>query len=63
MDCFRERKETVTDITGIELTPGTPKLCKGNGKTLDESGRLIECCCDECDYFLACFPLYEAQQD
>ena len=40
----------VTDITGIELTPGKPTVCLGNG----EQG--FECCCDECDYYLLCFP-------
>lgn len=46
---------TVTDITGTELTPNHPELCKGNGKTLNESGEVIECCCDECDFFSGCF--------
>ena len=40
----------IIDITGIELTPGEPANCLGNG----EQG--FECCCDECDYFLFCFP-------
>jgi len=40
----------VIDITGIELMPGEPTVCLGNG----EQG--FECCCDECDYFLRCFP-------
>ena len=40
--------------TGIEIAPGHPELCKGNGETLDENGILIECCCDECDYLEAC---------
>ena len=40
----------VIDITGVELTPGQPNVCLGNG----EQG--FECCCDECDYFLLCFP-------
>ena len=40
----------IIDITGIELTPGEPANCLGNG----EQG--FECCCDECDYFLVCFP-------
>ena len=39
----------VIDITGIELTPGEPAVCLGNG----EQG--FECCCDECDYYLLCF--------
>ncbi len=38
------------DVTGIELTPGEPTVCLGNG----EQG--VECCCDECDYYLLCFP-------
>ena len=38
------------DITGVELTPGKPAVCLGNG----EQG--FECCCDGCDYFLCCFP-------
>ena len=40
----------VLDVTGTELTPGEPTVCLGNG----EHG--FECCCDECDYFLLCFP-------
>ena len=40
----------VIDITGIELTPGEPTVCLGNG----EQG--FECCCDECDYYFALFP-------
>ena len=40
----------VIDITEVELTPGEPNVCLGNG----EQG--FECCCDECDYFLLCFP-------
>ena len=46
--------KTVIDVTGTELTPYQPELCKGNGKTLDENGELIECCCDECDYLMGC---------
>ena len=39
----------VIDVTGVELTPGEPDVCLGNG----EQG--FECCCDECDYYLLCF--------
>ena len=43
------------DITGIELVPGdNGENCPGNGKHFDEFGNLIECCCEECDYFLLC---------
>ena len=41
------------DITGVELTPGKPAVCLGNG----EQG--LECCCDECDYLLDCFPEFD----
>ena len=41
------------DITGVELTPGEPTVCLGNG----EQG--FECCCDECDYYLLCFPEFD----
>ena len=41
------------DITGVELTPGEPAGCLGNG----EQG--FECCCDECDYYLICFPEFD----
>ncbi len=45
----------IIDITGIELTPGNlGKDCLGNGKHYSTNGSLIECCCDECDYFMCC---------
>ena len=45
----------IIDITGIELIPGNcGKDCPGNGEHYDENGELIECCCDECDFFLCC---------
>ena len=43
----------VIDITNVELTPGEPTACLGNG----DHG--FECCCDECDYYLFCFPDYD----
>ena len=45
----------IMDITGVELIPGEFADCFGNGK----SG--IECCCDECDYFLLCFPEFDSR--
>ena len=42
------------DINGVELTPGQPPVCLGNG----EQG--FECCCDECDYYLLCFPEFDS---
>ena len=43
----------VIDIIGIELTPGEPTVCLGNS---EQGG---ECCCDECDYYLFCFPEFD----
>ena len=48
-------EEKVIDVTGIELTPGKPQVCLGNG----EQG--FECCCDECDYCLLCYPDFDAE--
>ena len=45
----------IIDVTGLELLPGEPDACHGNG----EHG--FECCCDECDYFLLCFPEFDVQ--
>lgn len=42
-------QKKVIDITGIELMPGEPNICPGNG----ENG--FECCCDECDFFFLCY--------
>ena len=47
----------IIDITGVELTPGEPADCLGNG----EQG--FECCCDECDYFLLCFPEFDSKSE
>ena len=46
----------VIDVTGVELTPGEPDVCLGNGK------QGFECCCDECDYFLRCFPEFDPKK-
>lgn len=45
----------VTDIIGAELTPEEPDVCLGNGE------RDFECCCDECDYYLLCFPEFDTK--
>ncbi|MBQ7345017.1 MAG: hypothetical protein IJW45_03015 [Oscillospiraceae bacterium] len=43
---------TPDPATGIILTPSFHGIdCLGNGEHPD-----LECCCDECDYYLACFP-------
>ena len=43
----------IIDVTGVELTPGDPDVCLGNG----DQG--CECCCDECDYLMLCFPEFD----
>ena len=46
----------IIDVTGVELTPGNNgDDCLGNGSHYDAEGNLIECCCDECDYYMDCF--------
>ena len=52
MSMKKKLPEKVMDSTGVELTPGKPSICLGNG----EQG--FECCCDECDFFLFCYPEY-----
>ena len=47
--------ETDADVTGTVLSPGKPDICKGNGKSRDDDGNLIEMCCDHCDYYISCF--------
>lgn len=42
-------EEELIDVTGTRLTPGSFEKCLGNG---EHEG--IECCCDNCDYFLLC---------
>ena len=50
----------IIDVTGIQLTPGNGgKFCLGNGEHVDEYGKEIECCCDECGYMICCFVMKE----
>lgn len=47
----------IIDTTDLLLTPGNDgKNCLGSGEHRDNENNYIECCCDECDYFLECFP-------
>lgn len=48
-----ECEDLIDPATGAVLWPGAPDKCPGNGEHPD-----IECCCDECDYYLECFPEY-----
>ncbi len=47
----------IIDVTGVELMPEKPDVCLGNG----DQG--FECCCDECDYFLLCFPKIDPRDE
>ena len=49
--------EKEIDVTGVEITPGKPDVCLGNG----DQG--FECCCDECDYFMLCFPEFDIESE
>ena len=41
----------------IVFVPGNGgKNCPGNGEHTEPDGSKIECCCDECDYYVCCFP-------
>ena len=45
----------IKDVTGIKLTPGNMgRDCLGDGRHLDKKGNLIECCCDECGFYMCC---------
>ena len=45
----------IMDPTGVPLRPSWQgRRCKGNGFHPE-----YECCCDECDYFLGCYPQYD----
>ena len=55
-----EAEETVLvrDPTGAILSPGKPEICQGNGENPH-----FEICCDNCNYFLKCFPEYKDELD
>ena len=53
----KENSKKVIDITGIELMPGEPNLCLGNGE------QKFECCCDECDCYFICFPEFDSKNE
>ena len=49
----KKKQKWEIDHTQVELSPGKPSVCLGNGE------QEFECCCDECDYYLLCFPEYD----
>lgn len=46
-----EIPDKIIDVTGAVLTPCRPETCEGNGFHPNH-----EICCDECNWFLGCFP-------
>ena len=49
------KKELIIDGTGTILTPGDEgRNCRGNGTHYNWRNKVIECCCDECDYMMCC---------
>ncbi len=49
------RKKQIIDATSTLLTPSRQgRKCLGNGEHPE-----YEICCEECDYFLYCFPQYD----
>jgi hypothetical protein len=52
---YVEQEKIIDPATGIKLTPSYHgEECLGSG---DHPG--YECCCDECDYYLFCFPEWD----
>ncbi len=48
----KRRKKLIIDVTGTPLKPSWQGMyCPGNGKH-----PRYECCCDECGYFMYCYP-------
>jgi hypothetical protein len=47
--------------SSINITPSNEgEACLGNGETADTYGNLIECHCEECDFYLQCFPNWQS---
>lgn len=48
-------RKQIIDVTGTPLTPSRQgNKCLGNGEHSE-----YECCCEECDYYLRCFPQFD----
>lgn len=55
---IRLGEKDVDTCTGIRFCPSFHgRDCPGNGQ---QQG--MECCCDECDYYLICFPEMDVSQ-
>lgn len=56
---MKDERDMLDPGTGILLTPCYHgQGCLGNG---DNPG--YECCCDECDFYLECFPEWNFEDD
>ena len=56
-------KKGITDVSGVALTPGNcGRDCLGNGEHYDRKKRLIECCCNECDFSLCCLESHDNKE-
>ena len=56
MENYNNENEII-DVTGTPLTPGSFEKCLGNVKYEG-----IECCCDNCDYFIICVLKSEVEE-
>ena len=45
------KEKKIYDVTGVPLAPGHPDKCQG--------AKPETCCCDECEFFLSCFPEWD----
>ncbi len=53
------KRRMIIDVTGVLLNPGNNgRDCCGNGEHFNRKGKLIESCCDECDYMICCYDEY-----
>ena len=53
----KDIRKIAIDVTDVLLMPGKPTECFGNGY------QGFECCCDECNYYLLCFPEFDLQKE
>ncbi len=53
----------IIDGTGVEIIPGERGVhCPGNGNKKDSQGKPIECCCEECDYYMCCSESHQKEE-
>ena len=53
----------IIDVTGCILIPGNQGVnCPGNGEHKNPDGKLIECCCDECNWMMCCLETHSMSE-